>query len=338
MLSGRLWPVHFKPLPDELLSCWIVRIAHGHGLKAQTFCNQIFGNQQQVWNRDIDRLAPRWLIDEMSLRTGTRLTVVLNTTLRAYEGFLYRKFRLSGALQWILALKMYHRKREGHGLQFCSACLAEDAIPYFRKHWRVAYNTVCARHHKMLRDRCPNCGVAIAVHRLDVGKADVVKISLLSYCHECGFDLRNASQIEPLSYDNRASALLHDVAKLLDTNTLSGCAQWDLGRYEVMHQLCRIMTSRYEHVILREFILSQVGFRDIPLIGGHISFEMRSIEERHHLIQLAAWLLVDPEARIPEAWRAGAVRYNVFLKDFVERPEWYAQIVGQLTDWRNRFE
>ena len=68
-LTSPLWPIHYKPLPDELLSSWLVRLAHGHGLKVQTFCNLIFGNSQQVWNRDIDRLAPTWLLDQLSYRT-----------------------------------------------------------------------------------------------------------------------------------------------------------------------------------------------------------------------------------------------------------------------------
>jgi len=338
MLSGNLWPVHFKPLPDELLSCWLVRLAHGHGMKVQTFCNQVFGNQLQVWNRDIDRLAPSWLVDEISRRTGTPAEITWNTTLRFYEGLLYRKFRMSGSEQWILSLKMYHRKRMGHGLQFCPACLAEDTIPYFRKRWRVAFNTICTRHKNMLFDRCPECGVAIAVHRLDVGKPDILDIRQMSYCYVCGFDLRVAPKVMPISYDNQASAFLLKASYLLDPDCHIDNAQWELGRYDVMHQLCRIMTARYEHASLREFVLDQVGFPDIHLTEGYISIEQRSIEERHHLIQLAAWVLMDPESRLPAAWRAGAVRYNVLLKDFSIPPEWYAKIVGRLTNWRDRFD
>lgn len=109
--TSALWPIRYKPLPDELLSCWLVRLAHGHGLKVQTFCNLIFGNQRQVWNRDIDRLAPTWLVDELILRTGISPELAWGTTLRAYEGVLYPKFRLAGTLQWILTLKLYHRTR-----------------------------------------------------------------------------------------------------------------------------------------------------------------------------------------------------------------------------------
>jgi len=64
---------------------------------------------------------------------------------------------------------------------------------------------------------------------------------------------------------------------------------------------------------------------------------MQSIEERHHLIQLVMWLLVEPEMRLGAAWRAGAVRYNLFLKDFDDAPNWYIHIVSKFTDWRQRF-
>jgi hypothetical protein len=190
--TSPLWPIRYKPFPDELLSCWLVRLAHGHGLKVQTFCNLMFGNRRQVWNRDIDRLAPAWLVDELILRTGTSPELAWGTTLRAYEGILYPKFRLSGTSRWILALKVYHRTRQGYGLQFCPACLAEDNIPYFRKRWRIALNTVCSKHGTMLFDRCPHCGAAVAFHRLDMAGVEAIDVAPLSYCHSCQFDLREA--------------------------------------------------------------------------------------------------------------------------------------------------
>lgn len=334
--TSSLWPIRHKPLPDELLSCWLVRLAHGHGLKVQTFCNLIFGNYRQVWNRDIDRLAPAWLIDELCNRTGTSLDVASNTTLRAYEGLLYPKFRMSGALQWILVLKIYHRKREGYGLQFCPACLASDAIPYFRKRWRVAFNTVCIRHGTMLLDRCPMCDEAVAVHRLDMIKSNANEVAPLSYCHSCGFDLRDAPTEKPVSYDGEISNLLLGASQELGANNRFNTG-WDWGRYAVMHHLCRLMTSRYRHVGLREYVLEQVGFKDIPLVGGHISFEMRTIEERHHLMQLTGWLMVDLKSRLTAAWRSGVVRYNVLLKDFPCAPDGYRNLVKNFMNWRSRF-
>ena len=153
-LGGLLWPIRYKPKPDELLSSWLVRLAVGHGMKVQTFCHRIFGNQRQVWNRDIDRLAPDWLIEELSIRTGTPIATANATTLRTYDGFLYQGFRSSGTLPWVQTLGMYHRKRQGYGQQFCAACLASDATPYFRRAWRVSFNTVCPIHKLAFPQTC----------------------------------------------------------------------------------------------------------------------------------------------------------------------------------------
>lgn len=333
--TSPLWPIRYKPFPDELLSCWLVRLAHGHGLKVQTFCNLMFGNRRQVWNRDIDRLAPAWLVDELTLHTGTSPELAWGTTLRAYEGILYPKFRLSGTSRWILALKVYHRTRQGYGLQFCPACLSEDNIPYFRKRWRIALNTVCSKHGTMLFDRCPHCGAAVAFHRLDMAGVEAIDVAPLSYCHSCQFDLRDAVPEKPIVYDADASSLLLDACRQFDSDGTPG-SEWDLGRFAVMHQLCRIMTARYKHAHLREFVLDQIGAQDIKLTGGYISFEMRTIQERHHLLQLTGWLLSDLEPRLTTAWRAKVVRYNLLLKDFDDPPEYYSLIAEKFSNWRDR--
>jgi hypothetical protein len=333
-LTSPLWPIRYKPLPDELLSCWLVRLAHGHGLKVQTFCNQIFGSRLQVWNRDVDRLAPAWLVEELSRRTGTPLDVARSTTLRAYEGSLYQHFRSAGALQWILTLKMYHRKREGFGLQFCPTCLASDPIPYFRKRWRVACLTMCHRHKTLLLDRCPACQAAIAVHRLDMTKAKAINDLPLCYCHHCGFDLRASETAAPNQYDRRASSALADLGNALASGNFAAVAE--AGEAGVLHHLCGLLTSRYKHCQLREYVCNQLHVRDIPIRSGKIFFEARPLLERHHLMQLGAWLLMDLGGRLEGAWKAGAVRYNVLLKDYADPPRWYVEIVGKFSNWRDR--
>jgi hypothetical protein len=282
--SSSLWPIHYKPLPDELLSCWLVRLAHGHGMKVQTFCNVIFGNHHQIWNRDIDRLAPSWLLSELSNRTHTPMARVLNTTLRSYEGILYPKFRTAGALQWVLVLQMYHRKRKGYGLQFCPFCLNTDDVPYFRKQWRIALNTVCQRHGTRLLDRCPTCSSPVAVHRLDMRTRDFNASESLSLCHACGFDLRRANSLEKRVFDTLSSDVIFSSCLTLD----GASSEWDLAKYSVLHHICRIMTTRYKHARLREFVLDQIGECDIFLTSGKMSFETRSIEERHFIIQCPA--------------------------------------------------
>ena len=116
--------------------------------------------------------------------------------------------------------------------------------------------------------------------------------------------------------------------------------EYDIGFFDVLHQLCRIMTSTAGHIRLRQFVLEKMGIEDIQLQGGRVAIEERSLEERHHLVQLGIWLMADPE-RIFEAWQAKAVRYNVLGKDFRNKPKWFRGILrlcswGKVILWLNR--
>ena len=329
-----LWPIRYKPLPDELLSSWMVRLAHGHGLKVQTFCNLIFGNQFQVWNRDIDRLAPNWLVQKLCDHTGTALEVGHETTLRSYEGWLYPQMRTSSTLQWITALKLHHRKFEGYGIQFCPKCLQKDSEPYFRKYWRVSINTICIKHNCMLHDRCPRCGMGVAFHRLDMKHPEFVPIESLATCHQCGFNL-SSSPYEPIiSYNLEIGNWIGDLSKQFTPDLTE--KQFRLDTFNVLHQLAMLLTSRYATVLLHKFLCDQINILEIEFSSGRTAFETRPLQERHHLIQLIGWLMIDLEVRLQLAWRSKAVRYNHLFKDFEVAPEWYMKIIGKFSDWRER--
>ncbi|WP_348692712.1 hypothetical protein [Duganella fentianensis] len=187
----------------------------------------------------------------------------------------------------------------------------------------------------MLLDRCPACGAAVAVHRLDMREQDLDVAGFMSCCHACGLDLRTAPTAVPPTYDVQTTMLLRQASQAL-APAREMCSAWNLDSYSVMHQLCRTMTARYEHARLRHFVLDKLGFADIHLTDGHTSFEMRPIEQRHHLMQLCAWLFVDLEPRLCAAWYSGAIRYNLLLKDFRDAPVWYVDIVSKLSNWRDR--
>jgi transposase InsO family protein len=332
-----LWPVRPRPLPDELLSSWLVRLAHSHGLKTQTFCHLIFGGALQVWNRDIDRLAPSWLLQELQRRTGTSYEDVSKTTLRVYENRLYRKFRTAGVLPWILNLQMYHRKRAGFGLQFCSLCLRNDHVPYFRKLWRVALSTVCPNSRKFASRPLPELSrIYRFLHRTDM-RGQIINGQLIGCCHACGFELADSHVVQPEFYDDHFAAVLAAACAAVQGGG-SPTSEWDLGRLHTLRHLSHILTSRYLHVQLRQFVLRKLSVPDVQLTVGRLPIEMRSIRERHHLIQVAAWLFVDIRARITQAWYEGAVRQNILLKDFDHAPDWYRNIIEELPNWRARLQ
>lgn len=316
-----------------MLSCWLVRIAHGHDMKLQTFCRVALGQGQAIWVRDIDREAADWLVRALSEHTGAGVRTIRHASLLAYKGKLYRRYRWSGQQNWILPLDMVDTSYQHHGMQFCPRCLLEDKIPYFRKRWRVAFYTMCTKHQCMLHDRCPACGAPVVFHRREMGKFSIVDAGIITQCHACDFDLRKSKVESPSIYDESAYQTWLPALRMLEG--LEGdYACYDVGIFSVLHQLCKILSTHYLHVHLRQYVSEKIGAPIIAFHPKHKSIESYSLEDRHVVIQLAMWLLAEPEVRIIEAWRDKAVRYNLLKRDFKPRPQWYRDIVERCSNWR----
>lgn len=321
-----LWPAHPHPFRDELLSSWLVRVAHANGLKVQTFCDHQFGSKRQIWNRDIDRLAPTWLIETMSDKTATPLKLAINTTLQTYEGVLYDKYHPSGQLRWILPLQIYHRKRHGHGIQFCPQCLTEDADPYYRRSWRIAFHTFCSKHRIMMLDRCPHCGNGIAYHRLELGKPKIFHSKSLANCESCSFDLRDAPR-ENLEIND--SFVLSSWTNAIDSLTRRSC-NFDFDTLKILHHFCALLVSVRLAPNLQKYICTHASQQLIPLREKRLSFEQYPLHQRHHVLLLAWWLMGLWPSRIRLAWEQKAIRYSELTKDFTSQPKDYCAFLQQI--------
>lgn len=315
-----LWPLRPRPRNDELLSSWLQNLAQSHGQKLQAFCDCVFGKQRQIWNRDIDRLAPPWLLDELALRTGVSREATMATTFDGYRGRLYRKQRISGQLRWILPLQMYHRKHLGFGMQYCSQCLTSDKEPYFRRRWRVAYYTFCPDHLCLLRDRCWRCSGTVAFHRRELGKPTVLTAGPMSICHSCGDDLRLAPQLTIPIYDHGAHQETVALLKSLEP-THGTDSRFDLSFHGILHQQCRLIVSERTAPRFKHFIRQHIRCPEVEFVKGRFPFERRELYERHHVMSMAMWIMSDFEKWLTLAWKEKAVRYNALLKDMDARPE-----------------
>lgn len=325
-LSGNLWPVHLKPLPDELLSSWLVRLAHGHGLKLQTFSSMVFGRDKSIWNRDIDKLAPDWLIDRIAECSGASKQAVLDTTLKSYEGSLYEHHQPNGNTRWLLPLGVYHRIRRGHGLQYCPRCLEEDAAPYFRKRWRLGFSVMCTKHDCYLQDACPQCLSPLAPHRADMrGRQYFPRMGLNAHCWKCGFDLRLAQVTE---VKDGASARLQ---LQLEFVLKHGYADWagnpampSLVFFEGLRALIAGITSRQtqEHLV-RSAKLMGIDLSGWPRTG----LEMASLPQRLELIRLLVIVLEDWPSNFISLVHECKLRYADLKGDSEQRPFWYEDVI-----------
>ena len=332
MTHGKVWPAHPKPLPEELLTSWIVRVAEANAIKLQTLSWMLFGNGRSPWNRDVDRSAPLWLVQALCQHTGTSDQLILDTTLLSYRSRLYSRSQISGQLRWILPIRSYGMQRKSFGLQFCPECLATDQIPYFRKPWRVALFTYCPEHRIALHDACPGCGIPVVTFRGDFGRE--LKDALPMYvCHACGYDFREAER-KPVFLPSEEMHSLFDAMLQSLSKPGDEAGRFDLGFFAVMHQFCRVMGTRQNRGRLQDFLAEQLGLQNVPHQPGRIGIEQRRIGERHLLLLCALWLMADLQSRLRAAWSAKAIRYNLMLKDFDELPGWYREIVERFSNWR----
>jgi hypothetical protein len=184
----------------------MVRIARAYGQKPAVFWNQVWPERPASF-LEMDRFAEEGLLRLLSSKTGVPWERVVRTTLRAYEA-------CSGMLDGQRAgsnrtgMSLYCRSGSGNTVQFCLACLSEDAVPYFRRSWRLAFVTVCARHGLRLLDRCAACRAWLRFERTSLDAES------LAVCYRCNSDLRSAPmrRIQPGQPTDR---LIHFQERLL---------------------------------------------------------------------------------------------------------------------------
>src|SRR5262249_31367609 len=150
---------------DELLSSWLTRLSLAHGLTLHAFGTNLWP-APGFWERDIDRCATPAFLTVLGWKTATSPQCAFATTLTAYEGTLSEGCTPPAHPLWLLATRRQRQRCRLPGLQYCPQCLQADAIPYFRRCWRLGFVTVCTTHRRRLLDRCAACGEPVHLHRL----------------------------------------------------------------------------------------------------------------------------------------------------------------------------
>lgn len=315
MLSGTVWPAHPRPLPGEALSSWFIRCAHANGMKAQTFAVRNFGNHRQLWNRDIDRLAPDWLLQTMSERTGTPLAQVKKMTALLFEGRLFQTKNLSGQLRWWLPLNMYHRTYRNFGVQYCPQCLAEDSTPYFRLGWRLAFYTFCPKHQILMHDRCHQCQQPVSFHRVELGKANLHDVGNMNHCWNCNSLLSGAPKVSVEKWHKRQFTQWETLLKVVDRQ-FRDSGPLNKARLILWHQMCRLIVSENLAPDLQPYICNVGKQPMLGLVKNRKAFEQRDIRERHYVLGLAAWISdVHAERKLQTAKEKRVLLSNQVYRD-----------------------
>lgn len=336
MISGNLWPVHPQPLPDELLSSWLIRYARGNLQKPYPFVS-LTVPELSVWEHDLDASASLRLLLPLSFKSGVAVERLYRATLWPYSGQLYAENRTNSYGRWVLPAGVNRYLRRRCGLQYCPLCL-EKGPAYFRRLWRLAFVTLCPEHGTLLRDRCPNCDAPVAPFRVDMGrhtKRDRPSDLPVSACFRCGWDLgaHDSSCLSVADADVRAfqrvllRVLESGKVTLPDFGEVACKALFDGLRPLIVGLTGARHTERFG-----SYVAEQVGVDDISFdLEVPNNFEYQPLVNRYHLIRRAAWLLKDwPDRFIDVYARVGLAPSNllknrggdsVWLKDAVAKAQ-----------------
>ena len=179
-LSGRIWPIHPYPLPDELLSSWMVRIARAYGVQPYSFWRQLAGISQF---RALDEQVSPGVLEVLYRGTGIKPLQIRAMTLASFAQF--------GLL----------RSGNHQVIAFCPKCL-KALVTFYRRTWRFEFVTICAIHYVELQKGCPSCGALIRFEDVGVNQS-------LATCHNCGCDLAALAARTYEPSDQLATALVH---------------------------------------------------------------------------------------------------------------------------------
>lgn len=172
-----LWPFRSAPFADELLTSWIARLAHGHGLRPTIFLSVIQPGRPDF--TALDWAPDTELLGLLAAHTDIPLSAIESLRLR---------FNPDPDLRDLL-----HHNWQGPALQYCAGCLT-GTVPYYRRSWRLASTRLCPLHRIALDDSCQRCSNSVRFHELMPSKYG------LGVCHKCGDRLAGRpSEVRPVS-------------------------------------------------------------------------------------------------------------------------------------------
>lgn len=232
-----------------------------------------------------------------------------------------------GHTNWVMPLSIYHRTHQSSGLAYCPRCLQrDDAAPYYRTAWRLAFYIVCPTCGIQLLDACPACGAQVNFLRLDVGRKKMPVDQLLSTCHQCGFNLGHA----PAKHVSASSLTRYQSLYRISQEGWKLTVPYAHQYFQVLRQLVRILTCPFgQALLLQTKLRMRLGQLGEPYTGGG-AFEQMPLTRRALLLDQATWLLEEWPGRFIQVMHDAQMRSYAILRDASGQiPYWFSDIVRE---------
>lgn len=315
--SRTIWPGFIKPLDDELFSSWLIRLSEEHLIKSYSF-SKIYFNNQPIWNRDIDKLQPKTIVDSLKKHSPLSYSEINNLFLNSYTNYLFSGSINDAHTRGILNLGIFHRKRLNFGLLACPLCLSEG-LPYFKKQWRLSTSLVCVKCKCELIDRCEKCKKPIAFHRLELENKALLRTKKLYFCWNCNFDLRkNITRVDIASKIYKYQKYI-DKTLLLGYNNITNYSFTYF--YVILNILSMLSTNSKEWNRLQIALNEEYDNTFINHLNTTAKYE-NSILIRKKALLMAHRLLDKWPNEFIRVKLKYKIRYSDFSKDMKKMPYW----------------
>lgn len=213
------WPVRPKPLPGEVLSSWLSRIAAGNALSLQQFRNISLPRVPRQ-GADLDLIGDDGFLSAISAGAAVPADEVRSRSYAGDEGTVYSRARTGGCPEWVVPLTGTEDTLQRASIPFCPACLAADPVPYYRKAWRYAFAPICPTHG-LLVHHCPACRHPYTYLGHDRSGGATIGSGAIGNCRRCE---RRFPRMSPLELPHGLAPALsaqQEILSALDAGSMS---------------------------------------------------------------------------------------------------------------------
>lgn len=296
---------------DEILTSWFIRTSYAHHTHPHTFINLHLGKSSQTLSCNSFDIC----ISDKELKIleekSKNYVSLYDSTLRSYSGYLQESIINNGLN------KMLCRQR------FCPLCLREDKVIYFRKKWRVVFNTVCEIHKCLLYDKCPNCNSHIDITRMFKNKFS------FKYCFNCGFMLSKARKITIPKQLNSGYKTVIKLNKILKKGYITFGKEFVYSFYffdSIFQLIKKVLKHKQNSYLNRKYMYKHIKLKEFK--SSITVFYQLSIKEQYLLFSLIVDLFKKYPKNIKKYIKRNNLSYWQITKDMNYISFWFENLIN----------
>jgi len=304
-----IWPLYVPPLPDELFSSWIFRLANNHRISPESLINEYLDEKLLIKINNIDIQPEFNIIEVITKNTPLKEEEVKELFLTHYKPNVIENNTSNEIINSLYFLKVNDPKNKKNGIVFCPNCLSKG-IPYFRRKWLLTSSIVCCECNSYLMDYCPNCFKHFSYCQT-AKKSELVN-NPITTC-KCGYD------ISKFSFPLSPSQLEIDYQKYIDFTIDNGFNN------HTQYSFTYLNTLMFTASMIKKIIKSPKYKKKLNKIYPDLIIDIEvptnkwTLSDRQYLLPIAFYLLENFPNRIKEVFPK---KYNL-KKEFGQLPYWF---------------